>query len=171
MGLPRQLHRQHARDLGRRGIRLHGRLEGTDDGALAFSEDLPSRLALVEAGFGQRQRRMVDAYIAAAGIDAPPAEPLPADYWLPEDSGARLNPLPRESRRSSGPPGTAWASACSTCRGWTRGTIRDTAAASPRSRASCAAGLPWITTHLSAMLSVVGAGAVGPARDFGVDRG
>jgi len=79
------------RELGRRGVRLHGRFEGADDGGLVFSDDLPARLALVEAGFGARLGRMADAYIAAAGIDAPPAEPAPADDWLPADPGARLN--------------------------------------------------------------------------------
>ena len=34
---------------------------------------------------------MADAYIAAAGIDAPPAEPTPTDDWLPAESGARLD--------------------------------------------------------------------------------
>ena len=70
-------HSIHLRDLGRRGVRLHGRFEGTDDGDLVFSDDLPARLALVEAGFGERLGRMADAYIAAAGIDAPPPDPAP----------------------------------------------------------------------------------------------
>ena len=64
-------HSIHLRDLGRRGVRLHGRFEGADDDGLVFSDDLPARLALVEAGFGARLGRMADAYIAAAGIDAP----------------------------------------------------------------------------------------------------
>ncbi len=34
---------------------------------------------------------MADAYTAAAGIDAPPANLMPADDWLPAGSGARLN--------------------------------------------------------------------------------
>ena len=85
-------HSIHLRDLGRRGVRLHGRFEGTDDGGLVFSDDLPARLALVEAGFGGRLGRMADAYIAAAGIDAPPAEPVPADDWLPAESGGAARP-------------------------------------------------------------------------------
>ncbi|WP_348994581.1 hypothetical protein [Arthrobacter sp. AL12] len=88
-------HSIHLRGLGRRGIRLHGRSEGADDGGLVFSDGLPAPLALVEAGFSQRLGRMADAYmadayIAAAGIDAPPAEPAAAT-WLPAGSGGRLN--------------------------------------------------------------------------------
>ncbi|GAC1373933.1 MAG: NAD(P)/FAD-dependent oxidoreductase [Pseudarthrobacter sp.] len=78
-------HNIHLRDLGRRGVRLHGRLEAAEDGVLTFSDDLPERLALVESGFGQRTRPLIDAYIAAAGIDAPPAEPRAADDWLPSE--------------------------------------------------------------------------------------
>ncbi|XAS68108.1 hypothetical protein V3C33_01875 [Micrococcaceae bacterium Sec5.7] len=43
-------HSIHLRDLGRRGVRLHGRFEGADDGGLVFSNDLPGRLALVGRG-------------------------------------------------------------------------------------------------------------------------
>jgi putative flavoprotein involved in K+ transport len=41
-------HSIHVRHLGRRGVRLHGRFEGADDGVLVFSDDLPGRLKLVE---------------------------------------------------------------------------------------------------------------------------
>nr|WP_231941491.1 hypothetical protein [Arthrobacter sp. U41] len=34
-------HDIHLRDLGRRGVRLHGHLEAADDGDLVFSDDLP----------------------------------------------------------------------------------------------------------------------------------
>ena len=49
------------RDLGRRGVRPHSHFQEADDGALAFSGDLPARLALAEAEFGQRIRVMLDA--------------------------------------------------------------------------------------------------------------
>jgi putative flavoprotein involved in K+ transport len=76
-------HDIHLRDLGRRGVRLHGHLEAADDGELTFSDDLPERLAFVEAGFSQRFEPMFDAYIAAAGVEAPAAEPPRVDDWLP----------------------------------------------------------------------------------------
>lgn len=83
-------HDVHLRDLGRRGIRLHGHLESADDCVLTFTDDLPQRLATVESEFGQRTGPMLDAFIAAAGIDAPPAEPRATDDWLPSEP-AQLN--------------------------------------------------------------------------------
>ena len=64
-------HSIRLRELGRSGVRLHGHFEGTDDGVLTFSDDLAARMALAEAGFGQRMQAMLDAFIAAAGIEAP----------------------------------------------------------------------------------------------------
>jgi putative flavoprotein involved in K+ transport len=58
-------HDIHLRDLGRRGVRLHGHLEAADDGDLVFSDDLPERLSLVEAAFYRRMKPMFDSYIAA----------------------------------------------------------------------------------------------------------
>lgn len=78
-------HDIHLRDLGRRGMRLHGHLEGADDGELTFTDDLPERLAMVEGGFGQRIRQAIDAYIAAAGIDAPPQKVRPPESWIPSE--------------------------------------------------------------------------------------
>ncbi|SKB88387.1 putative flavoprotein involved in K+ transport [Arthrobacter sp. 49Tsu3.1M3] len=52
----------HLRDLGRHGVRLHGRFQGANDGVLAFSDDFPHRLALSEAGFGQRLKLKAEAY-------------------------------------------------------------------------------------------------------------
>ena len=83
-------HSIHLRELGRRGIRLHGHLEAADDGDITFSDDLPERLAAVESAFWQRTGKAIDAYIAAAGIDAPVQEPLAADAWLPAEA-ARVN--------------------------------------------------------------------------------
>lgn len=60
--------------LGRRGVRLHGHLEGADDDGLVFSDDLAERLATVESLFYQRIQRVFDGYIAATGMAAPPAE-------------------------------------------------------------------------------------------------
>ena len=76
-------HDIHLRNLGRQGVRLHGRLEAVDDGEPVFTDDLAGRLALVEAGFSQRLQPPIDAYIAAAGIEVPAADPKPVDEWLP----------------------------------------------------------------------------------------
>ncbi|UEL29516.1 NAD(P)/FAD-dependent oxidoreductase [Pseudarthrobacter sp. L1SW] len=149
-------HSIRVRELGRRGVRLHGRFEGTDDGVLTFSDDLPERLAMVEAGFGQRLKLMADAYIAAAGIDAPPPETPTADAWLPAESGARLD-LDAEGITS-----VIWATGYGldfsfldipVLDGWdyprhSRGVTEVTGL--------YAVGLPWLTRHASATLALVG---------------
>mgnify|MGYP003117726748 FL=1 len=81
-------HDIHLRDLGRRGVRLHGHLDAADDGDFAFSDDLPERPALMEAAFYQRMKPMFDSYIAATGMSA--LEPPRKDHWLPSEP-ARLN--------------------------------------------------------------------------------
>ncbi|MGR0158596.1 flavin-containing monooxygenase [Paenarthrobacter nitroguajacolicus] len=83
-------HSIHLRELGRRGMHLHGHLEAVDDGDITFSNDLPDRLAALESAFSQRSRKAIDAYIAAAGIDAPAQPPAPVDEWLPPET-AGLN--------------------------------------------------------------------------------
>ena len=149
-------HSIHVRDLGRRGVRLHGRFEGTDDGDLVFSDDLPARLALVETGFGTRLGRMADAYIAAAGVDAPPADPAPADTWLPADSGARLN------LDAEGVTSVIWCTGYGLDFGFLDIPVLDAWNYPRHSRGVTevpglyAVGLPWLTKHLSATLSVVG---------------
>lgn len=84
-------HAIHLRDLGRQSMHLHGHLEAVDDGELVFTDDLAECLAAVEAGFGQRMQPLIDAFISAAGISAPSAEPARADDWLPSNSSSRVN--------------------------------------------------------------------------------
>ncbi|WP_024365333.1 flavin-containing monooxygenase [Arthrobacter sp. TB 26] len=149
-------HGIHLRNLGRRGVRLHGRFEGTDDGELVFSDDLPARLALVEAGFGGRLGRMADAYIHAAGIDAPPADPVPVDEWLPADSGARLN------LEADGVASVIWSTGYGLDFSFLDLPVLDEWNYPRHSRGVTevpglyAVGLPWLTKHLSATLSLVG---------------
>ncbi|MET4097084.1 NAD(P)-binding domain-containing protein [Arthrobacter sp. UYCu712] len=149
-------HGIHLRDLGRRGVRLHGRFEGTDDGVLGFSDDLPARLALVEAGFGARLGRMADAYIHAAGIEAPPAEPTAADDWLPTQSGAHLD------LGADGVTSIIWCTGYGLDFGFLDIPVLDQWNYPRHSRGVTdvpglyAVGNPWLTKHLSATLSVVG---------------
>jgi putative flavoprotein involved in K+ transport len=84
-------HDIHLRELGRRGVRLHGHLEAVDDDELVFSDDLPERLAIVESLFSERLQPIIDAYIAAAGIQAPVADSPRVEDWIPTGP-ARLNP-------------------------------------------------------------------------------
>ncbi|HEU4668662.1 MAG TPA: NAD(P)/FAD-dependent oxidoreductase [Arthrobacter sp.] len=149
-------HSIRVRDLGRRGVRLHGRFEGTDGGVLAFSDDLPERLAMVGAGFGQRLKLMADAYIAAAGIDAPAPEAPPADSWLPADSGARLD------LAAEGIASVIWATGYGLDFSFLDFPVLDEWNYPRHSRGVTevpglyAVGLPWLTRHASATLALVG---------------
>lgn len=149
-------HSVHLRGLGRRGVRLHGRFEGTDGGVLVFTDDLPQRLALVEAGFGQRLGMLADAYIRAAGIDAPAAGVPEPDNWLPAGSGSRLD------LAAEGITSVIW------CTGYGLDfAMLDRALLDewdyPRHTKGVtehpglyAVGLPWLTRHISATLVGVG---------------
>lgn len=148
-------HSIHVRELGRRGVRLHGRFEGADDSVLTFSDDLPERLALVESGFSPRLR-LADAYIEALGIDAPAADPVPDDPWLPPEPGARLD-LAAEDIRS-----IIWATGYSMDFSFLDFPVLDPWNYPRHNRGVTevpglfAVGLPWLTRHASATLGLVG---------------
>ncbi|THK34709.1 FAD-dependent oxidoreductase [Ensifer sp. MPMI2T] len=64
--------------LSAQGVVLLGRLTGVDDGCLSFSDDAEEHVRHADEG-SARTRSLVDEYIARNGIDAPPAEPDPAE--------------------------------------------------------------------------------------------
>jgi putative flavoprotein involved in K+ transport len=152
-------HDIHLRELGRRGIRLHGHLEAADDGELTFTDDLPERLAMVEAGFRQRMQRAIDAYIAAAGIDAPEPLPAPADDWLPAPEPARLN-LAAENITS-----VLWATGYKLDLSFVDIPVLDPWSYPRHVRGATehpglfVVGLPWLTGHYSAIVGGVGVDA------------
>ena len=149
-------HSIRLRDLGRRGVRLHGHFEGTDDGEITFSDDLAARMALVEAAFGQRMKLMLDAYIAAAGIDAPVAEPVPADDWQPTSSGARLD------LGAEGIASVIWSTGYGLDFGFLDIPVLDEWNYPRHLRGVTevpglyAVGLPWLTKHASSTVAAVG---------------
>lgn len=77
-------HDINLREFARRGIRLYGRVESASGGTVRFSDDLEQRLALADSGFDKEFRPLFDAYIAAAGIDAPPDDRPPYDTYTPQ---------------------------------------------------------------------------------------
>ncbi len=72
------------RRLAREGVRLYGRLESATGGCVRFSDDLAERLGFADRGFEEEFKPMFDAYIAAAGIDAPPDDRPPYDDFTPD---------------------------------------------------------------------------------------
>jgi putative flavoprotein involved in K+ transport len=77
-------HDINLRQFARWGIRLYGRLESASRTTVRFSNDLEQRLAFADSGFDKELRPLFDAYIAAAGIDAPPDDRPPYDTYAPE---------------------------------------------------------------------------------------
>jgi putative flavoprotein involved in K+ transport len=149
-------HSIRLRDLGRRGVRLHGHFEGTDDGVITFSDDLAARMALVESAFGQRMKVMLDAYIAAAGIEAPVAETVPADDWQFPSSGARLD------LGAQGITSVIWSTGYGLDFGFLDIPVLDEWNYPRHSRGVTevpglyAVGLPWLTKHASSTVAAVG---------------
>jgi putative flavoprotein involved in K+ transport len=76
-------HEISLRQFARRGMQLYGKLESASDSMVRFSDDLAERLAFAESAFDREFRPMFDAYIAAAGIDAPPDDRPPYDEFMP----------------------------------------------------------------------------------------
>jgi putative flavoprotein involved in K+ transport len=77
-------HDTNLRQFGRDGVRLLGRLTAVDRERLRLAPDLPANVAAADRFFDERFKPLIDRLIAAAGIDASPAEP-PAvvDYEPP----------------------------------------------------------------------------------------
>jgi putative flavoprotein involved in K+ transport len=76
-------HDINLRRFARDGIRLYGRLASASGTTVQFTDDLEQRLAFAESGFDKEFRPLFDAYIAAAGIDAPPDDRPPYDTYAP----------------------------------------------------------------------------------------
>ena len=148
-------HDIHLRELGRRGMHLHGRMENIDDGDITFSDDLPERLAIVESSFHQRMRKAIDAYIAAAGIDAEEQPPRPEDDWLPSEP-ARVN-LAQANITS-----VLWATGYKLDLSFIDIPVLDEwgypkhTAGVTEQPGLYAVGLPWLTRHYSSILGGVG---------------
>ena len=81
--------------LSAQGAVLLGRLTGFDNGRFRVADDLEENMRFADEA-SDRVKRLVDAYILSAGIDAPSAEPDPAEVVtapLPNPSLRALDPL------------------------------------------------------------------------------
>ncbi|MBO9531908.1 MAG: MSMEG_0569 family flavin-dependent oxidoreductase [Solirubrobacteraceae bacterium] len=78
------------------GMGLHGRLLSVADGTIAFSDDLALRLDAADATYN-RINAGIDRWIAANGVDTPPAEPYVAE-WQPEPGPSSLDLVGDEIR-------------------------------------------------------------------------
>jgi putative flavoprotein involved in K+ transport len=77
------------RKFATQGMQLYGRLETVDDIAITFRDDLAANLDSADTVY-LRIRKMIDDYIARAGIAAPPAEPF-TPLWAVTGDRTRLD--------------------------------------------------------------------------------
>ena len=151
-------HDIHLRRLGRQGAHLYGRLEDIDGTRVRFSEDLVERLRFAETKFDEEFRRLFDAYISAAGIDAPPDDRLPPDDFVPATRATLA--LEQAGIRS-----VVWATGFRLDFGWVDVPVLDEWGYPKHTRGvtTCpglyAVGLPWLYSEPSSVFAGVGADA------------
>ncbi|MGH7581383.1 MAG: flavin-containing monooxygenase [Gemmatimonadales bacterium] len=146
------------RRLARGGVRLYGRLESAASACVRFSDDLEERLASAEKGFEEKLRPLFDAYIAAAGISAPPDDRPPPDDYTPATS-TELD-LDR-----AGIGAVVWATGYGLDFGWVDLPVLDEWGYPRHTRGVAthpglyAVGLPWLYSEPSSVIAGVGADA------------
>jgi putative flavoprotein involved in K+ transport len=146
------------RRMAREGVRLHGRLESTSGVCVRFSDDLAERLAAVDKGFDEELRPGFDAFIAAAGIDAPPDDrPPPDDFVPPTSTELDLD--------AAGIGAVVWATGYQLDFGWVDLPVMDEWGYPRHTRGVTeypglyAVGLPWLYSEPSSVFAGVGADA------------
>lgn len=147
------------RQLAREGVRLYGQLESADGTTVRFSDDLADRLVFAETQFDKQYRRLFDAYIAAAGIEAPPDDrPAPGDSSVPATS-IELD------LAAAGIGSVVWATGYRLDFGWVDLPLFDEWGYPRHTRGVTthpglyAVGLPWLHSVASAVFAGVGADA------------
>jgi putative flavoprotein involved in K+ transport len=151
-------HDINLRQLARQGVRLYGRLESAAGARVRFSDDLAERLAAADRGFDEEFRPLFDAYIAAAGIDAPPDDRPPYDDYMPETTtGLDLD--------AAGVGSVIWATGYGLDFSWVDLPVFDEWGYPKHTRGVTihpglyAVGLPWLHSEPSAVIAGVGADA------------
>lgn len=151
-------HDINLRDFARRGMQLYGRLEALDGARARFSADLAERLAFADTAFANEFGRLFDAYIAAAGIDAPLDDrPAPDDFTPPTVTELDLD---RAGVRS-----VLWATGYKLDFSWVKLPIFDEwgyprhVRGVTEQRGLYAVGLPWLHSEPSSVFAGVGADA------------
>jgi glycine/D-amino acid oxidase-like deaminating enzyme len=140
----------------RQGVHLYGRLESATGATVRFSNDLDARLAFADRDFDEEFRPMFDAYIAAAGIDAPPDDRPPYEDFTP----AIATELDLDA---AGVGAVVWATGYQLDFGWVDLPVLDEWGYPRHVRGVTthpglySVGLRWLHTEPSAVLAGVGA--------------
>lgn len=146
------------RRMAREGVRLYGRMESAAGACVRFSDDLAERLAAVDKAFEEEFRPAFDAYIAAAGIEAPPDDRPPRDDFVPRTSSE----LDLDAERIGS---VVWATGYELDFGWVDLPIMDEWGYPRHTRGVTvhpglyAVGLPWLYSEPSSVFAGVGADA------------
>jgi putative flavoprotein involved in K+ transport len=137
---------------------LYGKLESIDGDIAHFSNDLAERLAFADSKFDEEFRPLFDAYIAAAGVDAPPDDrPAPDDF-----TPATITELDLKKSRVSS---VIWATGYQLDFSWVDLPIMDEWGYPKHVRGVTihpglyAVGLPWLHSEPSSVMAGVGADA------------
>jgi putative flavoprotein involved in K+ transport len=139
-------------------VRLYGRLESASGSRVRFSDDLAERLAAVDQAFDQEFRALFDAYIAAAGIEAPADDRPPPDDFVPPTS-AELD------LGAEGIGSVIWATGYELDFGWLDLPVLDEWGYPRHTRGITihpglyVVGLPWLYSEPSSVFAGVGADA------------
>jgi putative flavoprotein involved in K+ transport len=146
------------REFARRGIHLYGRLDSVSAGVAHFSADLAERLRFAESQFADELQPLFDAYIAAAGIDAPADDRPPRDPFTP----ATVTEL---DLQRSGVTSVIWATGYHLDFSWVQLPVFDEWGYPRHVRGVTehpglyAVGLPWLYSEPSSVIAGVGADA------------
>lgn len=158
------------RRLARQGVRLYGRLESASGSRVRFSDDLAQRLTAVDQAFDQEFRPLFDAYIAAAGIEAPADDRPPPDDFVPRTS-AELD------LHAAGIGTVIWATGYDLDFGWVDLPVLDEWGYPRHTRGVTthpglyAVGLPWLHSEPSSVFAGVGADAAHVVEHLATHRG
>jgi putative flavoprotein involved in K+ transport len=123
-----------------------------------FSDDLAQRLTAVGQAFDQEFRPLFDAYIAAAGIEAPADDRPPPDDYVPPTS-------PELDLDAAGIGSVLWATGYGLDFGWVDLPVLDEWGYPRHTRGVTtypglyAVGLPWLYSEPSSVFAGVGADA------------
>ena len=151
-------HDIHLRQLAREGMHLYGRLEFIEGSMVRFSDDLAQRLAFADSKFDEEFRPLFDAYIAAAGIEAPPDDRPPPDNFNPPT-------VTQLDLDRAGIATVLWATGYRLDFGWIDLPVLDEWGYPKHVRGATqypglyAVGLPWLYSEPSSVFAGVGADA------------
>jgi putative flavoprotein involved in K+ transport len=163
-------HDINLRRLARQGVRLYGRLESASGSRVRFSDDLAQRLTAVDQAFDREFRPLFDAYIAAAGIEAPADDRPPPDDFVPCTS-AELD------LHAAGIGTVIWATGYDLDFGWVDLPVLDEWGYPRHTRGVTvhpglyAVGLPWLHSEPSSVFAGVGADAAHVVEHLATHRG